>query len=68
MIKNIVFDMGGVLIDWNPWEIVSRCGLPKEESDKLLTEVFCCREWVSMDRGSMTPQEGFERICRRLPP
>lgn len=67
MIRNIIFDMGGVLIDWSPWEIVSRCNLPKEEADLLLQEVFCCREWVSMDHGTMTQEEGYEQICSRLP-
>lgn len=60
--------MGGVLIDWNPWEIVSRCALSKADSDILFREVFCCREWVSMDHGLMTQPEGYESICRRLPP
>ena len=67
MIKNIVFDMGGVLIDWSPREIIGRYGLSDEESSLLFLEVFCGREWTAMDHGTMTPEEGLSLICRRLP-
>ena len=68
MIKNIIFDMGEVLIRWAPEVIVARCGVSPEDAEKLRVEVFSCFEWVSMDHGIMTQQEGYERICRRLPP
>lgn len=67
MIKNVVFDMGGVLIDWDPAVIVSRLGRNRDDSAALLREVFGCFEWAAMDHGIMTQQEGYERICRRLP-
>ena len=67
MIRNIVFDMGNVLIEWSPKNIIARLGLPDEDSALLLREVFQGFEWVSMDHGIMTQQEGWERICRRLP-
>ena len=67
MIRNVIFDMGGVLIDWSPALIVGRLGLGPEDSEMLLREVFGCVEWAAMDHGIMTQQEGYERICRRLP-
>lgn len=67
MIKNIVFDMGNVLIHWSPKTIVSRFHLNDEDAKLLEKEVFCDFEWVSMDHGIMSQQEGYERICRRLP-
>ena len=67
MIKNIVFDMGGVLIYWDPIKIVASLGLNDADSAMLLREVFSGFEWASMDHGLMTQQEGYERICRRLP-
>ncbi len=67
MIKNIIFDMGNVLIRWSPKDIVARLSLNAEDSALLLREVFCNFEWVGMDRGIMSQQEGWERICRRLP-
>lgn len=67
MIKNIIFDMGNVLIRWSPKKIVARLDVNAEDSELLLREVFAEMEWVSMDHGIMTQQEGYERICRRLP-
>ena len=67
MIKNIIFDMGGVLIRWDAAAIIARFGLNAEDSALLHREVFGCIEWVAMDRGIMTQQEACERICRRLP-
>ena len=67
MIKNIIFDMGNVLILWDPNKIVSRLGLNEADSELLLQEVFRDVEWVSMDHGTMSQEEGWESICRRLP-
>ncbi len=67
MIKNIIFDMGNVLIHWSPRNIVARFGLDDENAALLEREVFRGFEWVSMDHGIMSQQEGWERICRRLP-
>jgi hypothetical protein len=55
--------MGNVLIEWSPKNIIARLGLPDEDSALLLREVFQGFEWVSMDHGIMTQQEGWERIC-----
>ena len=67
MIKNIIFDMGRVLIDWDPPGIVSREKLNAEDSALLLREVFHSAEWAAMDHGWMSSDEGYARICRRLP-
>ncbi len=67
MIWNIIFDMGGVLIDWDLYRIMERCGAAREDYSTLLTEIFCGPEWPGMDRGFLTLQEGCARICRRLP-
>ncbi len=67
MIRNIVFDMGNVLIHWDPKLIVARLKLPPEDAALLEREVFRGFEWVSMDHGIMEQKAGWERICRRLP-
>ncbi len=67
MIKNVIFDMGRVLIEWDPAAIVAREKLNEEDSETLLREVFHCAEWAAMDHGWMSSDEGYARICRRLP-
>ena len=61
MIRNVVFDMGGVLIAWDPARIVARLGLSGEDARLLLREVFQSVEWVSLDRGAITEEELLER-------
>ena len=67
MIRNVVFDMGGVLIAWDPARIVARLGLSGEDAQLLLREVFQSVEWVSLDRGSLSEQAALERFYSRLP-
>ena len=67
MIRNIVFDMGGVLIAWDPVRIVARLGAEGEDARLLLREVFQSVEWVSLDRGTLSEHEALERFRARLP-
>ena len=67
MIRNIVFDMGNVLIHWRPELFVDRPDIPEEDRPALLREVFGSVEWVQLDRGSVSFEEGLAAICRRLP-
>ena len=65
MIKNIIFDMGNVLIRWSPKDLVARLGLEADEAELLEREVFCGFEWVSMDHGIMSQQDGLGLIAER---
>ena len=67
MIRNIVFDMGNVLIYWRPEVFAERMGLPEGDRALLLKEVFGQVEWVRMDRGTLSFEAGIASICRRLP-
>lgn len=66
-IRNVVFDMGQVLVYFRPDIFIERLGVPKEDREPLRREVFQDREWVQLDRGSLSEEEAVERICRRLP-
>ena len=67
MIRNIVFDMGQVLIHWTPHLLLTPFHLTPEEEDMVLRELFQSVEWVKLDRGSMTPGEAIQAVCPRLP-
>ena len=56
MIKNIIFDMGGVLIDYNPEKTLYGM-FDKETADILLKEIFRNQLWADKDRGIITPAE-----------
>ena len=67
MIKNIVFDMGGVLIRWKPEEILGQFDLSPEEMEILNRELFHGIEWMQQDRGILTGDEVAEAVCARVP-
>lgn len=67
MIRNIVFDMGQVLIRWRPEEILEHFELTGEEKTMLLQELFWSPEWTQQDRGILTEGEMIERVSARLP-
>lgn len=67
MIKNIVFDMGNVVIRFDPAAFIDRFGVSAEEREMLLREVFRSPEWVMMDRGTLTDEQCADILCPRLP-
>ena len=67
MRKNIIFDMGGVLLRFDPDYFISRLGITGVDADLLRREVFRSADWVRMDRGTLTDEEGVRRVCARLP-
>lgn len=67
MIKNILFDMGNVLIHFDRKVFLDRLDVTEKEKNLLLREVFLSVEWVQMDRGTLTEPEAEKRMCQRLP-
>ena len=67
MIRNIVFDMGQVLIYFNSDLFFRRMGVPQEDWPLLGQELFRDVEWTQTDRGIITEEEAEAAICRRLP-
>ncbi|MBR4794204.1 MAG: HAD family phosphatase [Bacteroidaceae bacterium] len=52
MIKNVIFDFGNVLIDWNPAYLFLPYFNGDEDKCRFFTDHVCNREWFTrMDRG-----------------
>lgn len=66
MIKNILFDMGNVLIRFAPAEYVKKTGLSEEEQKLLLRELYGSADWVRLDRGAITETELIDRVAARV--
>lgn len=67
MIKNIVFDMGGVLIHFNPIRLLSHFDISQADRDLLLKEAFGSVAWIQLDRGTVSAGEALEAINANLP-
>jgi putative hydrolase of the HAD superfamily len=60
VIKNVIFDVGNVFVQWSPTEIVQRCfDLPKGSDENLLRAEALFRNplWRSLNRGELTQRE-----------
>ncbi len=67
MIKNIIFDMGNVLLRFDRNAFLDAVGVQGEDRKLLLNNVYVTLEWARMDRGSMTEAEAAQSMCLRLP-
>lgn len=68
MIRSIVFDMGNVLLRFDPKLFLERVGVEEPEDQKLIQkELFRSLEWVQMDRGTLTEAEVLDIVKERLP-
>lgn len=67
MIKNIIFDMGNVLLDYNPDAAMQMLGITEKAKPVMLKELFGGNEWVQLDLGNISVDEAFESIKQRVP-
>lgn len=65
-IKNIVFDFGGVLIDWNPRYLYRKIFDDDSEMEKFLSEI-CNGEWNEKQDGGRLFSEGIRELIAQHP-
>lgn len=66
MIKNIVFDMGNVLLDFDPQVSLDRfCG-SEEEKEIIRKNLFEGPEWLMADRGVIRDCERYDLVKVRV--
>ncbi len=57
MIKNVVFDLGGVVVDWSPERLLTTYPGDKELPVALFKKGFFQLYWSEFDRGTITQAE-----------
>lgn len=67
MIKNIIFDIGNVLISYKPKEYLQKFDFTEEVKEKVFQTVFQSRYWKELDRGTITENEAIEFFCKGAP-
>ena len=67
MIKNIVLDMGNVLLDYNPDVSLDRFCSSEEEREVIRRELFDGPEWQMGDRGDILEKDRFDLVKVRVP-
>ena len=68
MIKNIIFDLGDVIVDYNPENYLKQFNLQNEEIKFLKKEIFGGIEWNKADRGEFNNiKDLVPSLCIRIP-
>lgn len=65
MIKNIIFDLGNVIINYNQKKIISNFTNKEDEIRYIFNEIFNSPEWSLMDLGDITNDGAIEVINKR---
>lgn len=64
-ISGVIFDLGAVLLDWNPQRVVMNFTEDPTEREMFHREIFRHPDWLEMDQGISSEVEVVERICSR---
>lgn len=62
MIRNIVFDLGNVLISFRPSEFFDKLDYPGIIKNRILTDIFGSQEWHQLDKGEINIRQATESI------
>jgi 2-haloacid dehalogenase len=65
-IKSVVFDIGGVLIDWNPRHLYRKIFKSEEEMERFLSEI-CTYEWNVQQDGGKTFRVATAELSAKYP-
>ena len=67
MIRNLVFDMGNVLVYYDSRRASRAFAADEAEMELVNTAVFISPEWIMLDMGVISDEEALRRIQARLP-
>ena len=66
MIKNLVFDLGNVLIEWNSEKILTSFEPEKERRQILRQAIFDSDVWHQTDKGELSLKEACDEVLAQL--
>lgn len=64
-IRNVIFDFGGVLINWNPAEVVAGLFPDKALRLTVMQSIFRHPDWLEIDRGALSEADAILRFSDR---
>jgi putative hydrolase of the HAD superfamily len=65
MVKNVIFDLGGVVIEWNPDRILASYYADPELRTIMKTALFLHPDWLQLDRGTLHEADLLARAAAR---
>jgi len=65
MVRNVIFDVGGVLVEWNPDRILEGYYPDPEMRAIMKTALFLHPDWLQLDRGTLNEADLLVRVGGR---
>lgn len=62
MIRNIIFDLGNVLLSWRPDQFFLKENYPEQKIKVLLNDIINSDTWKQLDNGDITISEAIDII------
>jgi len=62
--KNLIFDLGLVLIGWDPRSVLDTHFSDADDRENAATNIFEHPDWLELDRGSFTEPEAVQRFAK----
>jgi putative hydrolase of the HAD superfamily len=62
---NIIFDLGGVVVTWNPALLIATMFADSAVQARVLADVVSHPDWLALDRGTLAPEEAIVRAVAR---
>ena len=63
MIRNIIFDLGNVLVSFRPSEYFTKENYPENIKATILSDIFESKEWTMLDKGEISLIEAIDAIA-----
>lgn len=62
MVRNIIFDLGNVLISFSPSDYLKKKNYPESIRNIIMSDIFHSEEWRLLDEGNITVGEAIDSI------
>ena len=62
---NIVFDLGGVVVTWQPRDIIAKVFSDPAVQSLVHAEIFSHDDWIALDRGTLPRKDAVLRAAQR---
>jgi putative hydrolase of the HAD superfamily len=63
--RNVIFDLGGVVFDWNPDVILETYYPDPNDRAAVKSALFLHADWSELDRGTLSELEVLRRLAQR---
>ncbi len=65
-VRNVIFDFGGMLVNWQPQQIIDSFYAEPELREALRAHAFQHDDWLDMDRGTLDEVSVVRRCAARM--